>query len=443
MSEVLTMEELAELEPAELTRERLTELKLRTAGDAPARRVVAAFVGDLAASASKLRSSDKMREARFVLGALQWVLSRFESAAESFREVKRDDVARDLEADCRLELGDYAGGLKLFAKLAEKNPCARFDLGRAACLRGLRRDERADKLLESFGDTYAGEAEFHYQMGLSHDRRGDCNSAVEAYQTAVELDGDHVKSLFRLAYIADLHGDDEEALKLYERCTAIRLPHVNALLNLGLLYEDMGRYEDAVKCCERVLAWNANHERAKLFLRDARASITMYYDEDLERKVDRENKVLEIPVTDFELSVRSRNCLERMNVKTLGDLTRVTEPELLSYKNFGETSLNEIKNTLASKGLRLGQALEQDTVHPAVEAEEPSEGVGLAGKSLNELELSVRARKCVQRLGIASIGQLCDRTEEALLACKNFGQTSLNEIRLKLANLGLKLREDK
>ena len=69
--------------------------------------------------------------------------------------------------------------------------------------------------------------------------------------------------------------------------------------------------------------------------------------------------MLEIPVTDFELSVRSRNCLKKMNIRTLGDLTRVSEQQLLSSKNFGETSLLEIKEILGGKGLRLGQALEE------------------------------------------------------------------------------------
>ena len=63
-------------------------------------------------------------------------------------------------------------------------------------------------------------------------------------------------------------------------------------------------------------------------------------------------------MTDFELSVRSRNCLKKMNIRTLGDLTRVTEQQLLSSKNFGETSLDEIKEMMTTKGLHLGQSLE-------------------------------------------------------------------------------------
>ena len=84
----------------------------------------------------------------------------------------------------------------------------------------------------------------------------------------------------------------------------------------------------------------------------------MYYDDEDHRSGGSRNAVLDIPVTDFELSVRSRNCLKKMNIKTLGDLLKTTEQELLSYKNFGETSLNEIKQLLAHKGLRLGQAVD-------------------------------------------------------------------------------------
>jgi len=444
MSEPTTAEALAGFGPQDVTREKLTELKRRLSTDAPKQRRLARLVVELAEKAPKLRSPEKVHDTYLVLGALQWVLSRFDGAARSLARVKRNDFARELEAQSCLESGAYKQALKLYTKLAEKTPCLEFDMGKVASLHGLGEREQAAELLESFGDTYDDEAEFHYQVGLKHDLAGDYDSAIGAYQRAIELDEKHVKSLFRLGYIADLRGDDEMAVELYERCAALRPTHVNPLINLGVLYEDMGRYEDAVSCFERVLKWNPNHERARLFYRDAKASITMYYDEELERKVDRENKVLEIPVTDFELSVRSRNCLERMNAKTLGDLTRVTEVDLLSYKNFGETSLNEIKAMMASKGLRLGQALEKEAPSPktpsAVFRVRSSED-GVMSKSISDLELSVRSRKCMQRLGIASIRDVCRRSEDELLACKNFGQTSLNEIKQKLANLGLKLRE--
>lgn len=446
MSEPTTAEALAEFGPQDVTSEKLAELKSRLVTHAPKRRRLVRFVAELAEKAPKVRNPEKVHDTCLVLGALQWALSRFDAAAKTLARVKRHDFARELEAECCLEAGIHKQAFKLYTKLAEKTPCVQFDMGKVASLRGLGETGRANELLESFGDTYDDEAEFHFQVGLKHDLAGDYDSAIEEYQRAIELDEKHLKSLFRLSYIADLRGDDETAVGLYERCAAIRPAHVNPLINLGVLYEDMGRYEDAVSCFERVLKWNPNHERAKLFFRDAKASITMYYDEERERKVDRQNKVLEIPVTDFELSVRSRNCLERMNAKTLGDLTHVTEAELLSYKNFGETSLNEIKAMMASKGLRLGQALEKDAPSPRTPSTAfrvRSSDEGEASKPISDLELSVRSRKCMQRLGVATIGEVCQKTGDELLACKNFGQTSLNEIKQKLANLGLKLRENK
>ena len=96
----------------------------------------------------------------------------------------------------------------------------------------------------------------------------------------------------------------------------------------------------------------------------------MFYDEDAQRRRDRLSQVLSVPVTDFELSVRSRNCLQKMGVMTLGDLARTTEAELLASKNFGETSLVEIRDMMASKGLQLGQmALEQREPEPLFEPE--------------------------------------------------------------------------
>jgi DNA-directed RNA polymerase subunit alpha len=97
------------------------------------------------------------------------------------------------------------------------------------------------------------------------------------------------------------------------------------------------------------------HDRARLYYKDATASCDMFYDEEARKRNDRLTQLLNIPVTDFELSVRSRNCLQKMGVRTLGDLTRTSEAELLASKNFGETSLVEIRDMLSSKGLELGQ----------------------------------------------------------------------------------------
>jgi DNA-directed RNA polymerase subunit alpha len=146
------------------------------------------------------------------------------------------------------------------------------------------------------------------------------------------------------------------------------------------------------------------------------------------------------------LSVRSRNCLKKMNIRTLGDLTRVSEASLLSSKNFGETSLTEIKEMMGTKGLRLGQSLEEGgggsemryRPHTALSEQE----LAVLNKPVTDLNLSVRARKCMNRLGINTLGDLIQRTGDELLESKNFGMTSLSEVREKLLPFGLSLRGD-
>jgi DNA-directed RNA polymerase subunit alpha len=64
------------------------------------------------------------------------------------------------------------------------------------------------------------------------------------------------------------------------------------------------------------------------------------------------------PVDELELTVRSANCLKAENIYYIGDLIQRTETELLKTPNLGRKSLNEIKEVLASRGLTLGQRLE-------------------------------------------------------------------------------------
>src|SRR5262249_11684275 len=118
---------------------------------------------------------------------------------------------------------------------------------------------------------------------------------------------------------------------------------------------------------------------------------------------------------------------------------------LLSSKNFGETSLNEIKEMMSSKALRIGQSLEEGAQNdmrfrpqqPLSEQEQ-----AILSKPVSDLNLSVRARKCMNRRGLNTLGDLIQRSADELLESKNFGMTSLNEVREKLSQLGLSLRGD-
>lgn len=315
-------------------------------------------------------------------------------------------------------------------------------LGRAEALRNTGDPAAALATLDQLSGAVEQTAEYLAQRAATVAALGgNPNEVVALYERAVEADRNHVGALFGLALENDRRGNDETALELYKRASGRFPSHVGSLLNLGLLYEDRERYDRAAQCYRRILDVYPGHPRAMLFMKDTEASGDQFYDEDAQKKRDRISQVLSVPVTDFELSVRSRNCLQKMGIMTLGDLCRCTEAELLASKNFGETSLVEIKEMLVSKGLRLGQFAPERRAAEIFEPESLSaDEQAMLGRSISELNLSVRARKCMIRLGINTFGELLRRTGDDLLECKNFGVTSLNEVREKLAILGLKLR---
>ncbi len=219
---------------------------------------------------------------------------------------------------------------------------------------------------------------------------------------------------------------------------------LNALLNLGLLYEDQERYSAAAFCFRRAIELEPNNLRARLYYKDIEAAQDMYFDEEAARVDNQLQSLLARPLSDFELSVRSRNCLESLGLMTLGDLTKVTEQDLLKGRNFGETSLKEVRILMEQNQLRVGQNLLQELSHSEVDlpTDLPPEVQASVHRPIGDLNLSVRSKKCMSRLGINTIGELMRRSADDLLGVRNFGVTSLNEIREKLQEAGLSLRND-
>ncbi len=377
------------------------------------------------------------------LGLGYWLLGRSRRAADVLSQAGEDTLSYYLWAHALLEAGRFEEAAEQFSELARtKLKERRFLFGLAESYRRLDDLDNLKKTIGRLERLEDAAADLAYFQGAHAEREGEYAQAIEHYRDAIEKQADHSHALFRLAYRLDLEGEDEEAIEVYEECMEAGIAYVNAAINLGVLFEDAGRFREAMRAYKRVLQHNPNHPRALLFYKDAEASITMFYDEDQERKEDKRNQILRIPVTDFELSVRSRNCLAKMNIVTLGDLIKKTEAELLSYKNFGETSLAEIKDILSQKGLRLGMAKDEEPA-PTPVGGTVSTSVGddaVLGKSIAELELSIRSRKAMDRLNLVTMGDLCKISEGELLGCSNFGQTSLNEIKQKLAEFGLRLR---
>ena len=76
-------------------------------------------------------------------------------------------------------------------------------------------------------------------------------------------------------------------------------------------------------------------------------------------EVARIRKVLKTSVDDLELSVRSHNCLRAADIKTIADLVRREESELLKFRNFGRKSLAELSAIIEEEGLTFGMDVDK------------------------------------------------------------------------------------
>jgi len=374
------------------------------------------------------------------IGVGLYILGRYDQAIEKLEKSNDCHQKFVFIAYTQRKLGRFDDALKNLEQALKSGADASFVAVEKA--ETLRKKGDQEGALSEIEKADKNSCDYYYESGYILENQGKYKEAVSNYTKALEINPDHQQALFRLAYRCDLFGDENAAIDYYKQITSNSPVHINALMNLAVLYEDSEKYKNALQCVEKVLSYHPNHARALMFKKDIESSMTMFFDEEKEKKKDRKVQILETPITDFELSVRSRNCFRKMGIYTLGDLLNITEVELLSYKNFGETSLREIKNILESKGLQLGLALQDDQsmALPDIEHEQSQEDQGLLNKPVDDLRLSIRAQKCLKKLNISTLGEITRRTEAELLGCKNFGVTSLNEIKKAISALGLSLR---
>lgn len=410
----------------------------------------------LADGASADRFETAVREARRggnpALAAMgSWLTGEYGKALDLVSG--DDELASFVKASCECELGRYEDAAETLSSLG-KNADAQTSMVLLHALLGAHRHE---EFVKAFSKATLEEADRLYFEGRAKETEGAQEEALALYQQAIELDPQHFHARFRMAFRADLHGDDEAAIEIYESFLEDRPIPTSALINLGILYEDRNDFERACGCFGAVLRRDPNHPFARLYFHDSHDSLDMFYDENRELKEDQLMKVLRTPISEFELSVRARNCLSNMEIKTLGDLVSHSEQELLEFKNFGETSLNEIKRVLNQKGLRLGIRrddgsfvipdefdaarsvdLETELAWLGKLSDEQREALDLQISTLN---LSVRChRALVERLNLQRVSDILLYSEEDLLGMPNFGITSLNELQNKLEEFGLRIR---
>lgn len=393
---------------------------------------------ELQSKTAALNPSGRVR-----LGVCLLLIGKFSDASEVLSKSDGGAMALYFLAKSHIAMERYEDAIASYTKAQKAgyfgDDCA---LGRAEALRSLGNPQASLEELDKLSGAVEQTAEYLYQRGATVAALGkNPQEVIALYERAASIDTHHPGALFGLALENERRCNDIEALDLYKRAVSLYPTNVGTLINLGLLYEDMGLYEQAIICFQRVVDAQPMNQQAMMFLKDAKASNDMLIDEAMIRERERGNQVLNIPVSDFELSVRSRNCLKNIGVMTLGDLCRRSEQELLGSKNFGETSLHEIKEMLSLKGLELGQfATGKRSDSPiSLESLSADEQATLI-RPVTDMNLSVRARKCLNRLNIHTIGELVHQTADELLECKNFGVTSLKEIRERLVPFNIRLR---
>ncbi len=372
------------------------------------------LLGKYADAVTTLSNSDGGALAYYYQGRSHFAMNNFDRAAECYQSAQTGGYDKDYTnlaiAECKRHNHDVPGAMEIL-----------------------------DNMFGPIEQT----AEYLYQRAATIAAVGNNpQEVIKLYERAVEIDEAHPGALFGLGLENDRRGNDEKAIEMYQRAAAAFPTNVGALLNLGVLYEDHEQFERAARCYDRILESYPTHARALLYNKDALASMDDLYDHDTEKKKNQIAGVLGISISQFELSVRSRNCLQKMGIQTLGDLTKVSETELLNSKNFGETSLVEIREMMSQKGLMIGQFVHQkeDEVEPLDMSHLSPDEQALFDRPMSDLNLSVRARKCMTRLGLTTIGELIRKSADDLLECKNFGVTSLTEVREKLTQVDLKLR---
>jgi DNA-directed RNA polymerase subunit alpha len=445
MAEAATALDLKEvLTTEDLPLERLHEVRREVHCHVDLRNQMEDLLADFGTKVAKALSSENKADVR--KGAARWMLGQSEEAIQILEKARASKERSYILGVSYLEAGRPHDAVVALKEASEADG-GDAHISAAYCEAKIKAgkyeeaESHVDRLVKKEG------AQGQYLKGLLADLQGYHDEAMKAYEKALEIEPGHPAALFRLAYILDLTGEDSRALELYEQLRKLRPMHINTVMNLGVLYEDRGEYERAIQCYQTVVDYFPGHGRAQLYLKDAQASLTMFYDEDAARREAKVAQVLGQPVAEISFSPRVRTALQKLGVNSLGDLVAKSEEDLLQIPNFGRTSLRELKEFLSSKGLSLASASGPGGIMEPAAEEAPVVADGPVSeetlkKNLSDFEWSGRIRKVFEKMSLVTVGDLLKRTEKDLLKSKNLGVTSIKEIRKKLGQLGVSMKPE-
>ncbi len=399
-------------------------------------------------SVGELEASESLTPAMAVrLGVCYYLLGRTTRAIETLRSSDGSALAlfylaaflvchgRVQRGDCQLQRGQGRATTPINApwRLARRSAY----MGDAAA---------ALATLDALSGAIEQTAEYLYQRGATVAALGGNPTEVVAlYERAVATDPRHPGALFGLALESDRRGDDERALELCERAVQGYPTHVGSLLNLGLMYEDRLRVRVGPGLLSADTRQLPVRSASPVVLQDAAASGDMFFDEEAQKRNERIESGARHPGDGF----RVVGAQPQLPAENGGADAGRSDPHLRTRIALEQ----EFRRDVAHRNPRHAALPTGWTWACYVDRRaEPEVPVDLSDLSPDEqavlerpiadLNLSVRARKCMVRLGMSTLGELVRKTGDDLLECKNFGVTSLNEVREKLTQLNLKLRGD-
>jgi DNA-directed RNA polymerase specialized sigma subunit len=148
-------------------------------------------------------------------------------------------------------------------------------------------------------------------------------------------------------------------------------------------------------------------------------------------------------VESLYLSVRSRNCLEFAGVKTITNLSRMSDNELLSIPCFGRKCLREIREKLAALPFNREYSEESNNQVETIKIDVNSHEILAKLKTrISDLVLSVRSRRCLKKNNIKYVWQLTQLSEKELRKFRNLGRKSIDELCDIVRDHGLSLGMD-
>ena len=373
-------------------------------------------------------------------GILLYALGRYAEAKEELETVNDRKEARHFLGRCCLELTETEEAIEHLEEGRSGDEDFETDMLLAHAHWRNGNIEKTEEICDAHEESHPDSADILCCRGKIAEARGDYGEAVDLYEECLEEDPENREALFRLAHNCDLNGQDDRAIELYSRCASIKPTCVGALLNLGILYEDHRKYENARDCYRRVLAIDPTHSQAQLYLKDVESAMEEEILEDEQRRQSRRQRAMETSINEFQLSEETRKGLERLGVQTLGDLAAITERQLQKAGNLEDEHMQEIRELMARNDLSIGEAAGLSGADRRLSGSQVDPGK--LGLPIDSLNLSTRSRRCMEKLEITTVGELIGHTEDELLQTPNFGDKSLEEIKEKLANLGLELREE-